>query len=80
MVLIHHAHLRVADLAAKRIAQHDQLHQRKDHRREHQRRDRKNFRISRSIIAIIRFMAATRTRRHHKRVRLHQFIAQLLPV
>ncbi len=38
MVLIHHAHLRVADLAAKRIAQHDQLHQRKDHRREHQRR------------------------------------------
>ena len=36
MVLIHDAHLGVANLPAKRISQHDQLHQRKNHRHHHQ--------------------------------------------
>src|SRR5271157_1012033 len=38
MILIHDPHLCVADLSAKRIPQHDQLHQRHHHRHHHQRR------------------------------------------
>ena len=38
VILIHHANLKILDFAAKRIAQHDQLHQRHDHRNDDQRR------------------------------------------
>ena len=38
VVLIDHAEARVLDLAAKGVAQHDKLHQRKHHRYQHQRR------------------------------------------
>ena len=38
LVLIDHAQPRVFDLAAKGVAQHDELHQRKHHRHQHQRR------------------------------------------
>ena len=38
MILVYDSHLRVANLSAKRVAQHDQLHQGKDHRHHHQGR------------------------------------------
>ena len=38
VVLVHHADLEVLDLAAKGVAEHDQLHQGHDHRNDDQRR------------------------------------------
>ncbi len=66
------------DLAAERVAQHDQLHQREDHRHQHQRRA-----SGRTCASRARQWPSSGSwlhpwpLRHGEAVRLHQFVAQL---
>jgi len=85
-VLIDDSEPGVANLAAERITQNDELYQgKKIIDASISAGERKNLRISRSTIAIIRFISSTpgsswpqpRTLRHHEGIGLLQFVAQL---